>query len=140
MALTANMFAYSAMKKSANRIPLYSVWKPATISDSASGKSKGVRFTSAIDEIKKTKKAINVKGVRKNQPAKQSVGLTSDDVLHSQTLNQHHNNQNGKPPAGFRSSRFAAADRSAPKSDHLLLDDQPAIMTPITTTEEIAII
>jgi hypothetical protein len=35
---------------------LYSVWKPATSSDSASGRSNGSRFVSANEAIKKTTK------------------------------------------------------------------------------------
>ena len=38
MQLTVTMLAYSAMKKEANFMLLYSVWKPATSSFSASGK------------------------------------------------------------------------------------------------------
>ncbi len=38
---TTSMLAYSARKYSAQRKPLYSVWKPATSSDSASGRSNG---------------------------------------------------------------------------------------------------
>ena len=45
------MLAYSAIKKNANRIPLYSVKKPATSSLSASGRSNGTRFVSATAEI-----------------------------------------------------------------------------------------
>ena len=47
------MFVYSAMKKSAHRKPEYSTWKPATSSDSLSGRSNGARFVSASarDEI-----------------------------------------------------------------------------------------
>ena len=41
------MFTYSAIWRSAKRIDEYSVWKPATSSVSASGRSNGVRFTSA---------------------------------------------------------------------------------------------
>ena len=41
------MFAYSARKKSANRMPLYSVWNPPVSSCSASGRSNGARFVSA---------------------------------------------------------------------------------------------
>ena len=41
------MFAYSARKNSAHRIPLYSVWKPPVSSCSASGRSNGTRLVSA---------------------------------------------------------------------------------------------
>src|SRR5688572_1801856 len=43
------LFANSARKKKDQRIPEYSVWNPATSSDSASGRSKGARLTSAIE-------------------------------------------------------------------------------------------
>ena len=49
-----NRLMYSAKKKKANLIPEYSVWKPAVSSDSASAKSKGPRFVSAVPAIKKT--------------------------------------------------------------------------------------
>ena len=45
--LTVAMLAYSAMKNIENFMPLYSVWYPATSSDSASGKSNGNRLVSA---------------------------------------------------------------------------------------------
>src|ERR1035441_2842356 len=45
---TANIAVYSARKNSDQRNPLYSVWNPATSSDSASGKSNGARLVSAI--------------------------------------------------------------------------------------------
>jgi len=50
------MLAYSAMKKAANFMLLYSVWKPATSSFSASGRSKGTRLVSAKAQIKKIAK------------------------------------------------------------------------------------
>src|SRR5262249_38963156 len=45
---TTKMLAYSARKYSAQRKPLYSVWNPATSSDSASGRSNGARLVSAV--------------------------------------------------------------------------------------------
>lgn len=44
---------YSPRKKNTKIIPECSVKNPATSSDSASGRSKGVRFVSARAEIKK---------------------------------------------------------------------------------------
>src|SRR6185436_4258331 len=44
---TTIMFAYSARKNSAKRIPLYSVWNPPVSSCSASGMSNGARLVSA---------------------------------------------------------------------------------------------
>ena len=58
IAATMNMFMYSARKKNANLIPEYSVWKPETSSDSASGISKGTRLFSESAAVKKTKNAI----------------------------------------------------------------------------------
>src|SRR5882672_1467912 len=48
---TTIMFAYSARKNSANRIPLYSVWNPPVSSCSASGRSNGARLVSARPPI-----------------------------------------------------------------------------------------
>jgi hypothetical protein len=49
---TRIMFAYSARKNTANIIPEYSTWKPATISLSPSATSKGARLVSASPEMK----------------------------------------------------------------------------------------
>src|SRR5437763_12191839 len=50
------MFTYSAIWKRPQRMPEYSVWSPATSSVSASGRSNGARFVSAIPPMKKIKK------------------------------------------------------------------------------------
>src|SRR5262245_45211280 len=60
--LTANMLPYSARKKYDQRTPLYSVWKPATSSLSASARSNGARLQLAVAVMKKTKNAANVNG------------------------------------------------------------------------------
>ena len=52
MPLTANMLAYSAMKNNNQRKPLYSVWKPATNSLSASARSNGARLQLAVAQVK----------------------------------------------------------------------------------------
>jgi len=52
-----NTFTYSAKKKKPKRIPEYSVANPATISWSASEKSKGDRFASAVPAMKKMRNA-----------------------------------------------------------------------------------
>src|SRR5580698_2876724 len=56
MQQTVTMLAYSAMKKAANDMLLYSTWKPATSSFSASGRSKGMRLVSAKAAIMKMMK------------------------------------------------------------------------------------
>ena len=57
-ALTVIMLEYSAMKKLANFMLLYSVWKPATSSFSASGRSNGTRLVSANAAMMKMMKLI----------------------------------------------------------------------------------
>ena len=49
---TVTMLMYSARKNSANFIEEYSVWKPPTSSDSASGRSNGARLVSPTIEIR----------------------------------------------------------------------------------------
>src|SRR4051795_12213132 len=56
--VSVTMFAYSAMKKAAKLIELYSVWNPATSSFSASGKSNGIRLVSANAAIMNTMKEM----------------------------------------------------------------------------------
>src|SRR6476661_9829794 len=65
--LTANMPKYSAMKKVAYLKPEYSVMCPATISDSPSGTSNGVRFDSTRPETKNNRNAAAPHGVNTNQ-------------------------------------------------------------------------
>src|SRR5262245_19681281 len=64
---TVKRLAYSARKNRENLNPLYSVWTPATSSDSASGKSNGARFVSATPQIQKRMKATGCK--KTYQPA-----------------------------------------------------------------------
>ena len=56
------MLPYSAMKKYDHRMPLYSVWNPATSSLSASARSNGARLQLAVAVTKKRKNATNVNG------------------------------------------------------------------------------
>src|SRR5262245_44489728 len=51
-----NTLMYSAKKKNPKRMPEYSVAKPATISESASVRSNGVRLPSAVAAMKKMRK------------------------------------------------------------------------------------
>ncbi len=51
IAATVTVATYSPRKNIANVMPEYSVWKPATSSDSASARSNGGRFVSAIAQI-----------------------------------------------------------------------------------------
>src|SRR5215475_1561581 len=65
--LTANLPRYSAMKNVAYLNPEYSVMCPATISDSPSGTSNGVRFDSTKPETKNNMNAAAPHGVNANQ-------------------------------------------------------------------------
>src|ERR1700691_5208075 len=59
---TAIMAEYSARKNKDQRKPLYSVWKPAVSSDSASARSNGARLVSDTIATAKMKKAIRPSG------------------------------------------------------------------------------
>src|SRR5947209_18198173 len=63
----ANIPRYSAMKNVAYLNPEYSVMCPATIPDSPSGTSNGVRFDSTRPEIKNRMNAAAPHGVNTNQ-------------------------------------------------------------------------
>src|ERR1043166_4894030 len=65
--LMANMPMYSARKNVAYLNPEYSVMWPATISDSPSGTSNGVRFDSTKAETKNRRNAAPPHGVKTNQ-------------------------------------------------------------------------
>src|SRR5439155_7276699 len=61
---------YSAKKKNPKRMPEYSVAKPATISESASVRSNGVRFASAVAAMAKIRNASGWRNTyqSRNQP------------------------------------------------------------------------
>lgn len=63
----STILQYSAKKNITKGIPLCSVKKPATNSDSASGRSNGVRFVSASTEIKNTMNKGN-SGIKNHTP------------------------------------------------------------------------
>src|ERR687892_1757215 len=60
IAATVTVETYSPRKNIANVIPEYSVWNPATNSVSASARSNGGRFVSAIAQIMYTTNAGNI--------------------------------------------------------------------------------
>src|SRR5881628_2063050 len=62
IAETAIIAEYSARKNKDQRKQLYSVWKPAVSSDSASGKSNGARLVSATIAMAKITNAIKPMG------------------------------------------------------------------------------
>src|SRR6516225_1882601 len=80
---TASIAAYSARKNSDQRNPLYSVWKPATSSDSASGRSKGARFVSNHRDRKHHERQKSQWEELKNEPHALRL-LRLDDTDHAQ--------------------------------------------------------
>ena len=75
-----NIFIYSAKKNIANLNPEYSVWKPPTNSCSASTRSNGALFTSAIEATKNIAKATNWGnifqfGIKLTIASKNGIGL-----------------------------------------------------------------
>ena len=114
---------YSPNIKSTNGIPEYSVWYPATNSDSASGRSKGGLFVSAKAEMKKTTNIGN-KGI-KNQTVfcAITISVKFNDPTHMSTVTITN-------PIETSYETIWAADRSAPKNGYLLFDDHPAIKIP----------
>jgi hypothetical protein len=71
--LTKSIIPYSANMITAHRKPEYSVWNPATSSDSASGKSNGALLHSASEAIKKIIHAPAKKRHSKNIPGQESA-------------------------------------------------------------------
>src|SRR5215510_229079 len=67
MAHMSTMFMYSPTMKRRYGVEEYSTMKPATSSDSASGRSKGGRLVSASAEMKKSTN-IGKSGLNTNQP------------------------------------------------------------------------
>ena len=77
------MLVYSERKNMANFIPEYSVWKPAVSSDSASARSKGALFSSAVLAIIKITNAIiaGMCPLKIHQPLAVAMILL-DELLH----------------------------------------------------------
>ena len=114
---------YSAKKNKTNVVAAYSTLYPETNSDSASGKSNGIRLVSAKAEIKNIKK-LNINGninqivvwnktisLKFNEPTHNSIVITIIPIETSYETNW-------------------AAERNEPKKAYLLLDDHPDIIIP----------
>src|SRR5262252_5610167 len=126
------MFMYSPRKNSAHFIDEYSVWKPATSSPSASGRSNGARFVSANAVTRKITNGStryqwkmpqfgSHSGNRPiwYQPAWCSTMPTSDivpDLSSTGTVER---------PIASSYEIICADDRRPPSNAYLLLDAQP---------------
>lgn len=124
MKLSHSIFEYSAKKNNANVIEEYSTLYPATISASASGRSKGARFVSAKIEIKNTTAA------GRSGAANQAVFICLLTI--STILNEPAHSATGKIISPIETSYdiSCAADLRAPKKAYLELLDQPDKIIP----------
>lgn len=125
------MLPYSARKKKANTIEEYSKLNPATSSASASGRSKGARFVSAITETK-------------NIIATGSIGNKKIIAVCAATISVNEielaDKKTGSKQIEIETSYdiIWALDRKPPKNEYLELLDHPAIITVYTFSEDIA--
>src|SRR3989338_4757174 len=132
-AQTANASRNSAMYQSANFMPLYSVWKPATSSDSASGMSKGVRLTSATPLRKNVRQPAKPQGVATNhRPACASTMPVSESVPVTMMIAT----TDRTPGTSYEMS--CATERIAPRTENLLRDAQPPMKIAYEPMEETA--
>ena len=132
-------FMNSARKKIANRMPVYSVLKPPTSSCSASTRSKGGWFVSAVAAMRKITNATKV--FSQNQCvandhtfvhcccAKMSCVESVPAWISTPRI--------ARPNAASYESSCADA-RTEPSSGYFEPDDQPASITPYTPRPDIA--
>ncbi len=117
------MLMYSAICRRAKRIDEYSVWKPATSSVSASGRSKGVRLTSAVAATRKTAKAgsCRIAFQCQIQPACESTmsRMRNEPATMIRVTKLR--------PSASSYENIWAEERRPPMSVYLLLAAQPAI-------------
>jgi hypothetical protein len=122
----------------AKKKPLYSVWKPATSSLSASGMSKGVRLHSAIPATKKVTKAMGMRGKYRNSSQFWSPPACTATRSCMLRLPAIITGTRSSITAGISYDTIWAAERMPPKSAYLLFEAQPAMISPITDRLEIA--
>src|SRR3989338_3907401 len=130
------MLAYSARKNSANAMPEYSTWKPATISDSPSAMSNGARLVSATPEIRYTRNIGN-SGSR-YQLSRPKLPFWPFTISLRFMLCEASNTHTSAKPIAISYDTICAAERTAPRKAYFELDAQPAMMMPYTPSEVIA--
>ena len=116
-----NTFTYSAKKKKPKRIPEYSVAKPATISESASVRSNGVRFASAVAAMKKIRAPS---GWWKTYQSVNQPDWLSDDLVEA-----HRAGQQDQPDDRQRQRDLVADDlgrRAQAAEQRVLVEARPA--------------
>ena len=134
------MLAYSARKNSANAMPEYSTMWPATISDSPSTTSNGARLVSAMPEMKYDHEQRQQRQPVPRQKSAQCdvPRLRHDDVGEFRLPATISTTTSAKPMA-ISYDTICAAERIAPRNAYLEFDAQPAMITPYTPIEVIAI-
>src|SRR5690606_25720460 len=131
-AATRIMFAYSARKNSANPMPEYSTWKPATISDSPSATSNGCRFVSATPAMKYTMNSG--KSGSQNQ-LKTLVPACDSTIWPRFKLPAAISTPTSAKPIAISYATICAAERIAPRNAYFEFDAQPARITPYTPSD-----
>src|SRR5258708_3641297 len=137
----AAMAMYSDMTKGATLMDAYSVWYPATSSESASAKSNGSRWGSAKAETMKTIIDIHMAGqkqfqagiLRKSNRTKVPRWDCTTSVRRSEppTISA----ETAESVSASSYEIICAEARMPPKSEYLLADDQPAVAKPYTLSE-----
>src|SRR5580693_4346990 len=125
------MLAYSARKNSANAMPEYSTWNPATISDSPSATSNGARLVSATPEMKYTISSGNSQNqFQLSAPpccrSMMSPMFRLPEAMMTPTIAK---------PMAISYATICAAERMAPRNAYLEFAAQPARMMPYTPIE-----
>src|SRR6478752_4259090 len=116
--------AYSASRNSAKRRPVYSVYAPKMISASATGMSKGGRWSSASPATKNTTRPGSCQS---NHHGVQAAAMAASEMLPAPIAVD--------TAASTKGSSYAsswAATRRPPSSENLLALDHPAISEPTT--------
>jgi hypothetical protein len=103
------------------------VWKPATSSVSASGRSKGVRFTSAVAATRKTANAGNWRKAF-HWKRKKPVWLSTMSRMRNDPATRIKLTK--LRPRASSYENIWAEERKPPMSVYLLLAAQPAITIP----------
>src|SRR5512140_2489348 len=123
-----NTFTYSAKNRKPNRIPEYSVAKPATISESASVRSNGVRLASATPAMKKISAPSGWRKTNQSHTQPDCWRL----IESIERVPARRIRPTTESVSGISYETTCAAERRPPRSEYLLNDDQPASSRPTT--------
>src|SRR5580765_3487868 len=134
-------FANSPRKKSPNFMLEYSVWKPATSSASASGRSKGARLVSANAVIMKVMNATgcantNQRGIGSGPRCQKPCCAATMSTIESEPASS--STPIVESPIASSYEIICAAERRPPSRAYLLFEDQPASVIEYTPRLDIA--